>query len=392
MKAMGEDGLFLSCDIEGFIKTLNTPHGLFHQRRTAYAVGAVKQMSKILNITVIFMITGIFLCPDFAYSSPSPVTTLRLQVGEGDDTILRLRVTTAIKKFVEKYGPKATDIRIYEDHWDMYNIIFDLEEALGRIRASYFSGKEFLRDIERVEGYIDKGGGQLAAILRYMSAWLARTVEKSEAHEEIKEVEFQSRYWISCIENNIVLPREVRIESITKDDNALINDWRYQTRYGVTLWEDAVKGKRQGFKLISVGMDGQIKLEGFVTFAEFPIFGLYLSHIEISPWNRKGRFKGVATVLLANVIEESIRRGYEGRIFSFPATPDGEKFFDRVGAKPYKGIDRTYDITPTYVAIGVDIARKILNDQQQNRQKAVEGSMHFLIDSCKSFASASNKL
>ncbi len=63
----------------------------------------MRKFDKAYNLVLIFTLIGMFLCPDLTYATPSSDKTLRLQIGEGDDTYPRL------KKTIEGDSSKSDD-------------------------------------------------------------------------------------------------------------------------------------------------------------------------------------------------------------------------------------------------------------------------------------------
>ena len=96
LKAM-ETWFFLSMHMMKFLKKFN-----------------MKKINKITNIGLMFMIIGVFLCQDSAYSLSFRNTMLRLQLGKWDDTLPRVEET--MSRLVSNQTETDLRISIVEGH------------------------------------------------------------------------------------------------------------------------------------------------------------------------------------------------------------------------------------------------------------------------------------
>ena len=86
-----------------------------------------------------------------------------------------------------------------------------------------------------------------------------------------------------------------------------------------------------------------------------------------APWNRHGydprEYAGVGTILVAYLVEESIRRG-KGGMLRFQIDPDAQAFYERLGFEPVN------PEMPDYYALKPEDARDVLH---RVRCRSVEG-------------------
>ncbi|MSR77214.1 MAG: hypothetical protein EXS63_03160, partial [Candidatus Omnitrophica bacterium] len=269
-----------------------------------------------------------------------------------------------------------------------------LDKILAAIRKIYlsngYSDTEFnpylaliLQDVDRRIG-IPKPEPNEWIWLANLTALLARSYEPSS--KEPADVDppslpiAQSVAFTGSPENQ---PSRILMRPIEPDDEMLIDEWK-DDRYRIMktdadgrsnelplnyedVWHEAAKGKRKGFAIFSEDQDGKRHLEGWQTYEEYPVFGLYFAYIEIAPWNRgtfkDRKFKGLGSVLKTRIIEESVWRGYEGRVFSHAGTPEGKTIMLSLGAVETTPMHEAFWEIPKALMLTSTAAQKILREQ-----------------------------
>jgi hypothetical protein len=102
------------------------------------------KIKKVFNIVLISMLLGVFLCENLIYALPFQQTTLRLQIGQGDDTLPRVKNTIDIITF-EKNFCSAIESNL-EVEWlspegDMVKVVLIPEIINERLSADFEGGR-----------------------------------------------------------------------------------------------------------------------------------------------------------------------------------------------------------------------------------------------------------
>src|SRR5262249_28953775 len=135
----------------------------------------------------------------------------------------------------------------------------------------------------------------------------------------------------------------ISLETIRGSDPNLLKEWSPLFLYE-NFWKQAIKGETEGFQIISTEPSGRKHLEGWVTFDTRD--GFYISSIRIAPGNQfRERYKGIGSVLVARLIEESNRRGFDGAFSIFLVGAESE-FFKKMGALPGEGQFPYWEVDP----------------------------------------------
>ena len=154
---------------------------------------------------------------------------------------------------------------------------------MQRIRQSYPDPENFLADLRQVSGFLDQEvrRNSKMAVLRYLIAWLGRTVLASGEPEQIApealaEAQSYRDYSVAYLGDAANRPASLSIQKIEMSDASLIREWDSRLIKYPQAWDAAITGRFKGFKLISRDAQGRPHLEGFFTYTEYPgKLGLY---------------------------------------------------------------------------------------------------------------------
>ncbi len=259
------------------------------------------------------------------------------------------RALTQLLKLISGYT-SITNSAQDEIYHFIYGFIEDLPELLRTYRnpAERLAAiRKKISDLEKELAKDRENVDRTRLVLRNLWAWYSRIILPDKPTIRLSP-DYIGSYSLDSLPKGI---KDFRIEGFNRKDKKLMQEWESwarrnsdgttEERYLVNLlpkyfhWVDAIEGRIPGFKLISIDSQGKKHIEGWVVFDEIHGEGLIVAYRENAPWNRidnPRRIKGVATLLEKRVIEEAIRKGYNGRVFSIPETKDGIRFALSMGA------------------------------------------------------------
>jgi hypothetical protein len=268
------------------------------------------------------------------FKSELALQEYRLYHPDPDEAMTSEGVAKAILGFKSKY---VTELK----GWDPQTV---LEEIY-----SYYlnDSKRFFQDFELIQQHIDqevssKRAGLLTLTI-ILTAWLAKVYEPLESKKQLSPEDFPNEYSVAYLGNSADRPVSVTIENLSGVEEGLIEEWKQQaveSSFEQILSEQI--RSLSGYAVVSEDKNGHRHLEGWISYDEYPIFGLYAKHLETAPWNRselgdKRKFKGIGHVLSTKLLERSVELGYDGRRFGIadPSLSDGKSLAEQMGAVSY---------------------------------------------------------
>ncbi len=181
-----------------------------------------------------------------------------------------------------------------------------------------------------------------------------------------------------------------KIESVTNEDKKMINEWFEFSKKnfdypeivfadGDLHWNNIIfnptpkmkKDNAKVYKFVTT-FEGKERIEGLMRYYEDGEEGeqfMYLSHIEIAPWNRgeKRQLKGIATKLMEALVKDSFAAEFGGRVMvDFDNFEDGVKFAERIKMMLEEDVSVRYRFTS-------ELADEFLKSQEAREFKVVKG-------------------
>ena len=201
------------------------------------------------------------------------------------------------------------------------------------------------------------------------TAWAARVASKN--FTELDKIESLNKLSLSQGSQSSYKPQKVLLIHPKHEDIGLIYEWEQNAGIDEVVfmreWLDAVKGKKNILAVVSSDIHGKRHLEGWVAYEVYPLYGLYISYIETAPWHRKrinGRgWKGVGSLLIAKVIDQSLRLGYKGRVFSLGSAFEEIALSQRLGAQRDPGIKSDKYTIPPFNYFSSSVGQDVIKAQ-----------------------------
>ncbi|MDE2222180.1 MAG: hypothetical protein KGK03_03815, partial [Candidatus Omnitrophica bacterium] len=257
--------------------------------------------------------------------------------------------------YVEEPGGQGTEDRgeeairkFIKDH-DINN---QFQEILSQLRDESVSLEDFLVDLNLVDESLEKGRNNgWRSYLNIFMAWKA-AIDSSRLIGPVRLELLHGRPSLQSLPGTSNRPKKIFLIRPTSRDMDLIQEWGEEVFFQ-REWHELIQSKGNVLALVSEDETGKRHLEGWAAYDIFSVFGLYINHIEIAPWHLKKTgnraWKGIGSLLVAYVINESLRLGYKGQVFAFAGTPQGEDLFKRLGAQWDPGIkSEKYKVLPFY--------------------------------------------
>jgi len=169
-------------------------------------------------------------------------------------------------------------------------------------------------------------------------------------------------------------PEALILEETDGTSLELVDEWREDPGLRQDP-EQALDSGYRGFQIVSADRCGRRHLEGIALYAEREL-GIYLRALETAPWNRKdGRFRGIATVLVARIALESMKLGFDGTVYAIPTSLSTERFNVLCGFMHFREYARQRDLSCNEYPLGYECAMvldssraKILYSSQMARR------------------------